>query len=176
MDNTMVDAARDLMKQLLPEIADMMDNICDLEQFFDKYNAEHGTNFDVQCGSARMCLVCDTFVIKWDYDSDSVDEIGGCWDECAAYQTIKDSPFAYLFAEAVMFKIGWNDFEVMPRIKNVGYKPTAIATWLTNDEFRFVTDVTSDLHSYNWGIVNNKPCIIDYALTEDVRDRASTDW
>ena len=62
----------------------------------------------------------------------------------------------------------------MPRIKHVGGENNGdeIRDYLTEQEYKWVTEFDKDIHSYNWGIRNGKACLIDYAFTQEVYKRS----
>ena len=49
-------------------------------------------------------------------------------------------------------------------LKALGLSIMTLDEFLTNDEKRFLYNKVRDLHDNNWGIKNNKPVIIDYAM------------
>ena len=125
-------------------------------------------------GSARMALVTADYVIKWDYDEDNIEEIGGCDSEQWVYENAKRAGFSHLFAEVTPYDFEGYEFVIMPRIPNIGLGAHRrlhceyINEMLTEAEEDYIRSIhLTDLHSYNWGIKNHKPVIIDYAYIDN---------
>ena len=62
----------------------------------------------------------------------------------------------------------------MPRIRNIGpdHHGGEIDDYLTPWEWEWLRHFDKDIHHYNWGIRHGKACVIDYAMTAEVLDRA----
>ena len=148
---------------------------CMVEEAIDNYNRDHSRKVEVMYGSARIALITSDYVVKWDYDEDCVDDIGGCLDEYEAYMKAKQDGFDYLLAETTLIEVNNITFSIMPRIRNVGptHHKGDISNYLNPVEWGWVQNFDRDLHHYNWGIRHGKACIIDYALTEEVVERSS---
>ena len=127
------------------------------------YNEEHHSHILVHNGAARFALIYSDDVIKFDYGAGK-EWAGGCKEEYQKYiEVIAPSPFSYLFAEMTKIQINKKDIYIMPRVKGVGESE---AYWdnLTYKERHFISSVTADMHSGNYGRYNRKPKIIDYAM------------
>lgn len=167
--------AKKFLKSIFPYIDGYMWDVSEVEYQADKYNCDKNRHVSVCCGSARIALITSDYVIKWDYDNDCVEEIGGCDDEYCAYQEAKREGYEYLLAEVTPVEYQGISFIIMPRIDNVGmtYNGGEIRKYLTEQEYKWVINFDKDIHSYNWGIRNSKACLIDYAMTEEVVNRGS---
>ena len=127
------------------------------------YNAEHHTNIRVANGASRFALIYSDYVIKFDYGRDKI-WAGGCEDEYKKYtEIISKSPYAYLFAEVTKIHIGRKNIYIMPRVNHVGESKKY---WdkMSYEEYKFIHDITADMHKGNYGSYNRKPVIIDYAM------------
>lgn len=143
-------------------------NIMDTDEVqwaVDKYMADHPSRrISVCSGSARVAIITSDYVIKWDYDEENVEEIGGCEAERGIYLNAKRAGFGYLFAETTSLEYEGYDFVIMPKIPNVQKHKDSIKNHLSYYENEYIKSIhLIDLHSYNWGMKNNKPVIIDYA-------------
>ena len=165
--------AKKFLKSIFPYIDGYMWDFDEVMYQVEKYNYDKKRHVIVSRGSARIVLITSDYVIKWDYDSDYVEEIGGCDDEYLAYQEATKAGYSYLFAEATLIEYNGFSFMVMPRIKRIGRSNNGgdIKAYLTPDEYEWVFKFNNDLHSYNWGIRNGKACLIDYAFSQEVYKR-----
>lgn len=164
--------AQKFLDNILPYISDVLTDTRAVGKIVEEYNIAHSRKIEVHEGSARCALVTSDYVVKWDYDAENVEEIGGCEKEWKVYQQAKCAGMAYLLAECTLVERAGVVFEIMPRIPAIGreyHKHTDIAEMLTDEEFRWLSDtgLLRDMHSWNWGIKYNKPVIIDYAFLED---------
>lgn len=131
-----------------------------------EYNEHYHRAVRVCQGAVRRVLVTSDYVIKWDYDQANSKCFGGCREEYKKYQEIKDSYYSYLFAEITPIEIKGHVFYVMPRVKALGIDCNQyIDEVLTEDEYEYVFDVAEigDVHDENWGYLDGKVKIIDYA-------------
>lgn len=120
-----------------------------------------GKHAKVTCGSARMVVVGKDFAVKWDYDS-FAEEIGGCEDEFNKYKISLSSGYSYLLAPVFRFTYRDRYFYVMPKATNIGSN-IDIKNVVEPDEYEWLRTHVGDLHSWNWGLLNGKPIVIDYA-------------
>lgn len=148
---------------------------CMVEEAIDNYNRDHSRKVEVMYGSARIALITSDYVVKWDYDEDCAQDIGGCEDEYNAYLYAKSKGYDYLLAETSLIVVHGQIFSIMPRIRNIGptHHKGEINQYLTNDELNWVYGFDRDIHHYNWGIRHGKACLIDYAMTEEVVERGN---
>ena len=167
--------AMNFLRSIFPYIDGYMWDVSEVEYQVEKYNYDKSRHVSVCCGSARIALITSDYVIKWDYDNDCVEDIGGCDDEYRAYQEAKRVGYEYLLAEVTPVEYQGFSFVIMPRIKHVGGENNGgeIRDYLTEQEYKWVIKFDKDIHSYNWGIRNGKACLIDYAFTQEVMDRCN---
>lgn len=165
--------AKKFLKSIFPYIDGYMWDFDDILYQVEKYNEDKKRHVIVSCGSARIALITSDYVIKWDYDNDNVEEIGGCDDEYNAYQEAVKAGYEYLLAEATLIEYKGFSFMIMPRIKHIGRSNNGgdIKAYLTRDEYEWVFKFNKDTHSYNWGIRHGKACLIDYAFSQEVYAR-----
>ena len=165
--------AKKFLRSIFPYIDGYMRNFDDILYQVGKYNEDKKRHVIVTCGSARIALITSDYVIKWDYDNDNVEEIGGCNDEYFAYQEAAKEGYEYLLAEATLIEYNGFSFVIMPRIKRIGRDSNGgdIEVYLTYDEYNWVKKFNKDIHSYNWGIRDGKACLIDYAFSQEVYAR-----
>jgi hypothetical protein len=120
-----------------------------------------GKHASVECGSARMVIIGKDFAVKWDYD-ECVSKIGGCEDEFQKYKVSLSSKYSYLLAPVFRFSYREHYFYVMPKATGIGSHKD-IKDFIKPDEYEWLINHVGDLHSWNWGILNGKPIVIDYA-------------
>lgn len=165
--------AMNFLRSIFPYIDGYMWDFDDVVYQVEKYNADKKRHVIATCGSARIVLITSDYVIKWDYDNDYVEEIGGCDDEYHAYQEAAKAGYEYLLAEATLIEYNGFSFMIMPRIERIGRNNNGgdIRLFLTKEEYKWVFKFDKDIHSYNWGIRDGKACLIDYAFSRDVFNR-----
>ena len=159
---------------ILPYIKDCLYNEREVEDRIWQFNASCNRNLKFAAGSARIALITSDYVIKWDYDLKNVEDIGGCDEETRAYKEAVNAGFGYLCAECTQVVVNNIHFNIMPRINNIGRKAhhgKEIDEFLTAEEYEWIREFNKDIHSYNWGIKNNKAVMIDYGFTQEVVDR-----
>lgn len=140
-------------------------DVNDIIEATEKVFWHTGKHATVEFGSARIVIVGKDFVVKWDYD-ECVKDIGGCEDEFRIYKQSFSTGYSYLLAPC--YRVAYRDkyFYIMPRIHNIGreaHKNRQLNDFTTKEEYKWLIDNIGDLHSYNWGIENNKAVIVDYA-------------
>ena len=156
--------AKDFIAEVFPFIKDHY-HPWDVEEPIYQFNHSHSRNVEVYHGCARVALVTSDYVIKWDYDNDEVDEIGGCENEIELYSLAEKDGFAYLFAKISRYRYGDRNFYIMPRIKGIGQGGGYAEKWMTPQEYKWCKDhCLVDLHSNNYGFRNKHVCIVDYGF------------
>lgn len=150
--------------QYIKTVFDYVDNWYSWDSILtatEKVFWDTGKHVEVTCGSARMVIVGKDFAVKWDYD-DCIEEIGGCEDEFQKYKVSLSSRYSYLLAPVFRFSYRGRYFYVMPKATNIGSHKD-IKWSVTKDEYIWLMENVGDLHSWNWGLLNGKPVVIDYA-------------
>lgn len=139
------------------------DNINDA---VDKVFWHTGKQAKVEHGSARIAVIGSDFVIKWDYNEDSTKEIGGCEDEFRIYKWSLSTGFSHLLAPCYRIIYRKRYFYIMPFIHNIGLAEHGwkdVRDFCSKQEGDWLFNNIGDLHSWNWGIEDNKIVVIDYA-------------
>lgn len=169
--------ATKFLQSILPYIIDNLYDENAIPDLVEKYNLAHHRKVLFSMGSSRMALITSDYVIKWDYDEDNVEDIGGCVDEYNAFLQAKDDGYDYLLAETTLISMKGCLFSIMPRIENIGpmHHKGEIEDYLNKDELIWINNFCTDMHGYNWGIRHNKVCIIDYAFSKEVLRRRNED-
>lgn len=172
--------AKDFIKAIFPYIAKNMESPYYVRENINKFNKENSRNVKMRAGCARIALLTSDYVVKFDYDREEVDSIGGCANEVYMYDIAEREGFAYLFAKITHVIYQNHDFYIMPRIEGVDdcngsawhHMTIAEANWCHNHS-------VTDLHSGNYGFRNGHVCIFDYgyinSMVEDPRSYGSFD-
>lgn len=165
MKNDYVTRARKFVK----EIAPMMDNRRDFYSVADavrEYETKHTHRKVMFChGAVRCVIITSDYVIKWDYDTESAKEYGGCVAESRLWKKLKDSEYADLFAPITCIRESGHYWYVMPCI-NGGTPKHRISYYVNEDVTDFLdSNHICDLHCKNWRLVRGKPVIFDYACS-----------
>ena len=139
----------------------------DIEIATDKVYFDTGERAEVTSGSSRMVVIGKDFVIKWDYDFENIESIGGCEDEFRIYKQSLSTGYSHLLAPIYRIYHRERYFYVMPRVDRVGaeeHDNKGIEDFTTADEFNWLANNIGDLHSWNWGLDEyDNPIVIDYA-------------
>ena len=138
----------------------------DIIEATDKVFWHTGKQASVECGSARIVIVGEDFAVKWDYDFENIEEIGGCEDEFRVYKRSLSTGYAHLLAPVFRIYHRNRFFFIMPRVDRIGpeeHEYKDINEFITEDEYNWLRDNIGDLHGWNWGFIDGKPTVIDYA-------------
>lgn len=132
-----------------------------------EYNRAKRRHVEYYHGMVRNCLCLADYAVKWDYSDYYADIYGGCENELINYNFACKYGYEYLFAEITPIEINGRVFYVMPRVKTLAikfdeYEPD---NRLSCEEYDFLYSVMGlhDMHDENWGLVNGRVKIIDYA-------------
>ena len=158
------------LHSIYPYIEDYLRDVDAIEYAVNTYNYKHSRKVEMRYGSARIALITSDYVIKWDYDDENVTDIGGCEKEWEIYCNAQKDGMEYLLAECTLIDYNGTIFEIMPRIRAIGpsHHKTGICYMISciEEEWLRKVGLLYDLHDWNWGIMHNKPVIIDYAYIE----------
>ena len=172
-----IERATRLIHEVYPMIRENLDNPWELKRIVKKFNQTNFRNIRVANGSARVALVGSDYVVKWDYDLENVDEIGGCENEIELYAIAEREGFAYLFAKITRVEYDGHYFYVMPRIHDIGKTEERAWYYMTHTEKVWCEcHHLTDLHDENYGWVNNHIVIVDYAFQEDKVQESSDSY
>lgn len=135
------------------------------------FNMQFHRKVQVSAGIARIALITSDYVVKFDYDEDNIEYVGGCESEIEMYAQAEADGFEYLFAKITRFDYNGKAFYIMPRIKNIHSDSWNYAqAYMTQEELQWCNDHSlTDLHSNNYGFRNGHVCIFDYACTDPTR-------
>ena len=151
-----IERAKDFVEQVYPYIAPCK-NPFDARQRILMYNTDFTRNVQVRSGLSRIALITSDYVIKFDYDKDEVEYIGGCNNEMELFDYAKREGFDYLFAEITAFPYKDYNFYIMPRIHGIGSGRYNAENYMTNEEKDFCRRYKiTDLHYENYGFRKGK--------------------
>lgn len=172
--------AKDFIKEIFPYIAKDMEYPWVVRKNVDRFNKEHSRSVKMCSGCARIALLTSDYVVKYDYDHEEVESIGGCANEAYMYDIAEREGFAYLFAKTTHVIYQNHDFYIMPRIGGVDDCNGSAWHHMTITEANWCHDHSvTDLHSGNYGFRNGHVCIFDYgyinSMVEDPRSYGSFD-
>ena len=178
-----IERAKDFIAEVFPYIHEVF-NPWDIEEEINKYNATFNRKVRVQNGLSRIALVTSDYVVKFDYDPDEIDSIGGCQNEVALYYDAKQEGFEYLLAEITPFSFHDREFYIMPRIYGIGSGHYYAEHYMNPAEQSFCRrHRITDLHSNNYGFRHGHVCLIDYACHlsyeseyDDYYENRSSEW
>ena len=170
-----VERAKDFVEQIFPYISECM-NPWKVGGFIRQFNADFDRKVIVRSGLSRIALITSDYVVKFDYDPEEVDSIGGCMNEMELYAQAKAEGFAYLFAEITPFKHEGRMFFIMPRIRGIGSGDRYAEDYMTSAEKNFCrVHKLTDLHTQNYGFRKGHVCIVDYACNLDYASSSEYD-
>lgn len=159
--------AQKFIQKVFPFIEEVMDNPYDVMDTIDEFNNQYHRNVQVNFGDARIALITSDYVVKFTYDFDSEEEIGGGENEIELYEQAVQDGFDYLFAKVSRYDYNDISFYIMPRIYHIGEYRNIwhyANFYMTDEEVDWCESHNlTDLHCNNYGFRNGKVCIVDYA-------------
>ena len=160
--------AKKFIQQVFPYIEDCEDEY-DTKECIYHFNVDFNRNVKVANGLSRIALITSDYVVKWDYDMDEINRIGGCEDEIYLYAEAEKDGFDYLFAKITRYEYNDRKFYIMPRIRGINGRSWNYARdYMTEEEKKWCNKYNlTDLHSNNYGFRSGHVCIIDYACQVD---------
>lgn len=148
-----------------------------LETIMDRFNMEHNRKVLVRSGSARVAFITSDYVVKFDYDDDEADEIGGCENEIYLWGLAQKEGFSHLFAEITRVVINGRCFYIMPRIRGINTGRGLGWEYMTREEKTWCNlHNLTDLHRANYGFRKGHICIVDYAYQENLVEEESSTY
>ena len=129
------------------------------------FNKDHNRRVRFNYGSTRVVFITSDYVIKLTFGNyRDIKTFGGNEEEYKAYQSVKDTPYSYLFAETTKYQYNNWDWYIMPFISGVGSKRSDAPAYIDDpDACDFITYHFFDLHCWNFGWKDNHIVLIDYA-------------
>ena len=132
-----------------------------------RFNVDKKRNVKVASGASRIVLITSDYVVKLDFGTTWA---GNSKTEMLGYQQAQKDGYEYLLAKISLYKYHNRSFFIMPRAR-----VAETLTWqgqkrlwykLTEEEQRYIRDNFEDLHDSNWGSLNGRPILIDYAWND----------
>ena len=129
-----------------------------------RFNDDKKRNVKVASGASRIALITSDYVVKLDFGTTWA---GNSKTEMLGYQQAQKDGYEYLLAKISLYKCCNRSFFIMPRAR-----VAETLTWrgqkrlwdkLTEDERSYIHENFEDLHENNWGSLNGKLILIDYA-------------
>ena len=163
-----VERAKDFVKEIFPFIGEWNDPYYVIDDV-NEFNERHHRNVIMRHGIARIALITSDYVVKYDFDAEEVEQVGGGENEIELYAQAERDGFAYLFAKVTPFDYNGHRFYIMPRIRGINGDSWNHADYYMTEEENAWCDKhhLSDLHCNNYGFRNGKVCIVDYACRLD---------
>lgn len=155
--------ARALLQELYPYIEHLTD-VWNIGIAIAEFNYQNHTQIEMKYGSTRIALICDNFVIKFNYNGWGSDTFGNGASEVRMYRKAVKDGFGYLFAPIVPVRKGYNrTFYIMPKIHDVGTDNGDAEKFLNKKESAYIRRNVGDTHHGNYGWENDHVVLIDYA-------------
>ena len=88
-----IERAKDFIKQVYPYLNDDCMSPWLIKSVIEKFNRTFDRKVIVRSGLSRIALITSDYVVKFDYDPDEVDSIGGCDAELDLYWQAKQEGF-----------------------------------------------------------------------------------
>lgn len=132
-----------------------------------RFNTDKKRNVKVASGASRIVFITSDYVVKLDFGTTWA---GNSKSEMLGYQQAQKDGYEYLLAKISLYKCRNRSFFIMPRARvaeTLTFKGQR-RLWLklTEDERKYIRDNFEDLHDNNWGSLNGRPVLIDYAWND----------
>ena len=98
-----IERAKDFVKEVYPYLERADFERWETMQLIREYNSRYTRNVKCASGIARVALITSDYVVKFEYDEEEVDNVGGGEAEVELYAIAKAEGFAYLFAEVTRY-------------------------------------------------------------------------
>ena len=159
--------AEKFIKILFPYIKEELEkefrSIVKMDNCVNNFNNQKKRRVLFNCGASRAVFINNDYVVKVDIKPKSW--AGNCEDEYRMYKFAQRKGFDYLFAPITRIEYYGYFFYIMPRVHNISiwrdeedfYKN------LDEKEYDFINDFINDIHGGNFGYLNKKMVLIDYA-------------
>ena len=161
MKKSYEERAKLFIKQVYPFIRNCK-TVEEYETAVHMFNRTYHRAVKVNHGQTRIVLMTSDYVVKLDYGDRQI-IWGGCKNEYAIYKLAVKEGFDYLFAKITPIHMGRRYAYVMPFVPRVGTSSCDVEYKLKKKERAWVKKHCWDIHYGNYGWVNHKPMIIDYA-------------
>lgn len=155
--------ARALLQELYPYI-EHLTGVVSIRNAIAEFNYKNHTQIEMRYGSTRIALICDNFVIKFNYDGWGSGSFGNGASEVRMYRKAVKDGFGYLFAPIVPVRKGYDrTFYLMPKIHDIGKCDENAEEFLDKKERKYIIHNVGDTHYENYGWEDNHIVLIDYA-------------
>jgi len=155
--------AKDFIQQVFSYLEGCED-VWDFRSAIQRFNEDYRRNVSVKNGIARVALITSDYVVKFNYDSDCVEDVGGCEEEIRLYADAEREGFAYLLAKITRYDYEGVSFYIMPRVRGFRNRWMNAEYFMTHAERVWCeTHHLYDLHCGNYGFRNGHVCLVDYA-------------
>lgn len=155
--------ARAMLQKLYPYI-EHLTGVYNISNAVAEFNYKNKTQIELRYGSTRIALICDDFVIKFNYDGWGSGTFGNGASEVRMYRKAVKDGFGYLFAPIVPVRKGYDrTFYIMPKIHDVGKFDDDAEEFLNTEECAYIHHNVGDTHYENYGWENDHIVLIDYA-------------
>lgn len=162
-----IERAKDFVQEVYPYISNCM-NPWEMRDFIKSYNKDFDRKVIMRSGLSRIALITSDYVIKFDYDPEEIDSIGGCGNEMEVYSCAEREGFTHLFAQITPYYYKSRYFYIMPRIRGIGSGHHYAEFYMTEAEKDFCRRYKiTDLHTQNYGFRKGHVCLVDYACNLD---------
>lgn len=160
--------AKDFIKLVFPYI-ESVDTVWEARTAIELFNVQHNRKVKICNGLSRIALVTSDYVVKFDYDEEEIEVIGGCDIEVNLYNIAKQEGFDYLLAKVTPYEYNGHKYYIMPRIRGIGkYNWNEAYEFMTAQECNWCkSHHITDLHCNNYGFRNGHVCLVDYACSLD---------
>lgn len=144
------------------------ETIEDFEWAVKAYNYTYNTRVRVTHGMTRVALITSDYVVKIDWNPESIAVFGGCEKEMSMYAEAEADGFAYLFAKITPFQYDGMTFYIMPLIHGIGRTVQDAWDYMTVEESDWCSDHNLyDLHYLNYGWEKGHVVLIDYGAYDE---------
>jgi len=155
--------ARTLLQKLYPYIEHLTD-VWSIDNAITEFNYKNETQIELKYGSTRIALICNDFVIKFNYNGWGSGRFGNGASEVRMYRKAVKDGFGYLFAPIVPVRKGYNrTFYIMPKIHDIGKCDENAEEFLNGEEYDYIDSNIGDTHYENYGWEDGHIVLIDYA-------------
>ena len=155
----------EIINNLRECVSDAHMSIDEIDGFLSDYeNIINDSNIHFSAGISRVAIIdkLNKRVYKFDYGFCGV--CGSCETEYNLYHDIISRDKTLIDFFAPIDKINENVY-VMPYIEDVGNaRYGTIDYYLTEEEYKHIRQYVKDMHRGNFGFIDGKPVLIDYAF------------
>lgn len=159
--------AEKFIKILFPYIKEELEkkfrSVVKMNDCVKTFNRQKKRRVLFDSGASRAVFINSDYVVKVDIKSESW--AGNCEDEYRMYKFAQREGFDYLFAPTTRIEYCGYFFYIMPRVHDINRwrDENYFYDELDEEEYDFIYDFIKDIHGGNFGYLNKKIVLIDYA-------------